>query len=137
MGKTFDTALSRSQHGIYVECMEDPSRTLYNLPFLGRLGESVDTQRLKAAIEKAAKAHPGLETQLYLGEDGRVMQRRREGQCRVEEIRLTDEEFERLRPRLVRPFELLGGSLSRFEIYITPTARYLFEDIHHIIMDGT
>ena len=89
MGKTFDTALSRSQHGIYVECMEDSSRTLYNLPFLGRLGESVDTQRLKAAIEKAAKAHPGLETQLYLGEDGRVMQRRREGQCRVEEIRLT------------------------------------------------
>ena len=38
---------------------------------------------------------------------------------------------------LVRPFGLNGDRLARFEIYRTPTALWLFEDIHHIICDGS
>ena len=60
-----------------------------------------------------------------------------EGPVQVRRSALTDEEFDACGRGWSRPFELLGGSLSRFEIRSLPTARYLSEDIHHIIMDGT
>jgi hypothetical protein len=50
---------------------------------------------------------------------------------------MSDAEFEKTRKNLVRPFKIDGGELARFEIYITTSARYFFEDIHHIIVDGT
>lgn len=137
MSMVRESVLSKTQLGIYIECMNAPESTLYNLPFLGKLGGDIDTDRLKAAIEAVIRAHPGLDTVLYIDAEGRVMQRQAVGTSRVEVIELSDEEFARRRQELVRPFELLGGCLSRFELYVTPTARYFFEDFHHIIMDGS
>ena len=132
-----EAVLSRTQSGIYIECMNNPESTLYNLPFLGKLGGDIDVERLKVAIEKTIKAHPCLDTVLYTNDSGEVMQRISEGICGVEVTELSDAEFENLRDNLVRPFDINGGKLCRFEIYITPTAKYLFEDLHHIISDGT
>ena len=39
--------LTQTQNGIFVECAANPGSTIYNIPFLFRLGENVDLQRLK------------------------------------------------------------------------------------------
>ncbi len=132
-----ESALSKTQMGIYVECMSNLDSTLYNLPFLATLGEDIDVSRLKEAIEKAVEAHPCLETILYTDESGQVMQRVSQGAVTVKMEELSDEAFESVRENLVRPFDLNGGALCRNEIYLTPSANYLFQDFHHIIMDGT
>ncbi len=136
--KNIKTApLTKTQMGIYAECISSPESTLYNLPFLAKLGEGTDVYKLKTAIEKTLTAHPCLNTVLCLNDLGEVMQEIPEDICRVEMIHMTDAEFEKARETLVRPFTLLNSRLARFEIYITPSAGYFFEDIHHIITDGT
>lgn len=129
--------LSKTQLGIYLECTNEPTYTNYNIPFLATLGPAMDTDRLKAAIEAALAAHPALNTTLFVAEDGQVMQKIVDGLCHVEVVHLSDEEFASRREHLVQPFTLLGGALCRFVIYITPTQRYLFEEFHHILVDGT
>jgi amino acid adenylation domain-containing protein/thioester reductase-like protein len=136
MSKLREAALSKTQSGIYVECMQNPEYTMYNCPFLGKLGEDIDVVCLKGAIERAIKAHPCLETTIYTNDSGEPIQRISEGVCTVDMFEMTDREFEEARNSLVRPFELNGGRLARFELYITPSASYYFEDIHHIITDG-
>ncbi|MGN0163217.1 MAG: amino acid adenylation domain-containing protein, partial [Candidatus Ornithomonoglobus sp.] len=111
--------------------------TQYNAPFLGRLGDDIDVARLKKAVEKTIKAHPCLNTVIYTSDSGEVMQKISEESVAVEVFEMTDEEFKTVRERLVRPFEINGGRLCRFEIYITPSERYIFKDTHHIITDGT
>ncbi len=129
--------LTKTQMGIYAECISNPESTLYNLPFLAKLGEEIDIYKLKTAIEKILTAHPCLNTVLCLNDSGEVMQKIPEEICKVEIMHLSDAEFEQVKETLVRPYTLLNSCLARFEIYITPSANYFFEDIHHIIMDGT
>lgn len=137
MSNVREAVLTKTQSGIYIECVNNPESTLYNLPFLGKLGDDIDADRLKVAIEKTIKAHPCLNTVIYTNDSGEVMQKIAEDSIAVEVFEMTDEEFEKAREKLVRPFDINGGKLCRFEIYITPSARYMFEDIHHIIFDGT
>ena len=129
--------LTKTQLGIYIECLNNPESTLYNLPFIAKLGEGIDTDRLETALIKLLEAHPCLNTVLCNSETGEVIQKIGEKRSEVKTFRVSDEEFSELRKNLVRPFDLQGGSLTRFEIYITPSGNYFFEDFHHIIMDGT
>lgn len=129
--------LSTTQMGIYADSMAFPESTLYNLPLLGKLGKDINTGKLKAAIEAAAKAHPSLNARIFMDETGQIMQRISDEPIRVDVIEMSDEEFRLRRENLVRPFELLGGRLYCFEIYVTPSGRYWFQDVHHVISDAT
>lgn len=137
MSNLKEAVLSKTQLGLYIQCINNPESTQYNAPFLGRLGDDIDADRLKEAVEKTIKAHPCLNTVIYTNDSGEVMQKISEESVAVEVFEMTDEEFKDVRESLVRPFEINGGRLCRFEIYITPSARYIFEDIHHILIDGT
>ncbi|MBQ8435715.1 MAG: hypothetical protein IJX24_06885, partial [Oscillospiraceae bacterium] len=137
MNKTTTAPLTKTQTGIYIECLNNPNSTLYSLPFLAKLGSSIDIIKLKQAIEENLAAHPCLETVIYTDQNGEIMQKISAGICNVEIIKQSDEEFLNTQHNLVRPFDMNGGCLARFEIYQTPSANYFFEDIHHIIMDGT
>lgn len=136
MSNTMKAVLSKTQEGIYVECMSNPNLTTYNLPFLAQIENSMDIDRLKTAIEKTVDAHPELETIVYTDEDGKIMQKIEHGSFKIQEYTMSDEAFSDMKEKLVRPFSLNGDSLCRFEIYHTPSANYLFEDIHHIIFDA-
>lgn len=129
--------LSKTQMGIYVECMENKNSTMYNLPFIAKLESDINVTKLKNAIEKAIQAHPCLETVIYTDQEGNVMQQIERGSFQLKEYHMTDDEFVKAKEKLVRPFSLDGGSLCRYEIYYTPSANYLFQDIHHILIDGT
>jgi len=66
--------LSKTQYGLYVECMEHQGEACYNIPYLYTFDGSLDGQRLCQAVEAAVAAHPTLFTRIELGDDGEPMQ---------------------------------------------------------------
>ena len=123
--------LTQTQNGIFVECAANPGSTIYNIPFLFRLGENVNLGRLKTALEAAVEAHPYIKTTLYMDENGDIWQKRNDGLPFEVEICQT-----LCKEELVRPYQLLGERLFRIRIYETAEGNYLFLEFHHIICDG-
>ena len=128
--------LSRTQYGIYAECVQEPESTRYNCPLMQRLSDDIDIDSLVRSVDKLISAHPGLRTRIFMDGKGQAVQ---EWDCDVHAVirEMTDGEFETFRKGIVRPFDLQNGPLSRFEIYKTPSGNYFFIDIHHTIFDGT
>ena len=120
--------LRSSQQGIYLECIAYPESTLYNLPFLEHIHGDVDPEGLKKALLKAIDAHPALNAVLFEDAEGNISLRTDDTPPEIPVYSLSDEEFARKKENLVRPFDLNGGKLARFEIYRTPSGLYLFED---------
>lgn len=130
-----DYPLTQTQNGIFVECAANPDSTMYNIPYLFKLGGGVDTDRLKAAVENTINAHPYLKARLLLNEDGDIRAARNDGDAPVVEVVRCDELP--AASELVLPYKMLDSRLYRAGIYITPSANYLFLDFHHIVCDGT
>ncbi len=123
--------LTQTQNGIFVECAANPKSTIYNIPFLFQLDETVDLQRLKEAAEKTVEAHPYIKTTLSMDENGDIWQKRNDDV--VYEVPIKESlDIE----TLVKPYELLGGRLFCIALYDTPDGKYLFMEFHHIISDG-
>ncbi len=130
--KQEDYPLTASQDGIFVDSMANPVSTVYNLPYLWKLDEKVSVDKLKTAIEKTVEAHPYVKTRLFMNEEGDIRQKRNDDEA------FTVPVYEKLdKDNLVKPFNLMGESLFRAEIYRTNQGNFLFIDIHHIIADGT
>ena len=123
--------LTQTQNGIFVECAANPGSTIYNIPFLFHLGENVDLQRLKKAIEETVEAHPYIKTTLMLDDNGDIWQKRNDALPFEVEIckELHKEE-------LVKPYQILGDRLFRIQLFDTQAGKYLFLEFHHIISDG-
>ncbi len=124
--------LTTTQEGVFVDCMANMGTTVYNIPYLFKLSKNVDISKLKKAIEQVVKAYPYLKARLFMDDKGNICQKPME-----------DEPFEVSiynsmdSAKLVRPFNLFGERLFRFEIYREYDANYLFMDIHHLIVDGS
>lgn len=130
--KLADYPITFTQSGIFAECAAKPGSTVYNIPFLFRLSDKVDLEKLKAAVEAAADAHPYLKTTLFLNDEGDIRARRQDdAPFEVEVIRA-----EKLPEQISVPFELIDGELFRAKIFETDEANYLFLEAHHIISDG-
>ncbi len=129
------TVLSKAQKGVYLETTAFPDRTTYNLPYLCELKKNVDIKKLKKAIELLISIHPCLNSEIVSDETGEIYMKTPAG-ANVLEYRMSDSEFEERQKRLVRPFRMNGECLSRFEIYLTESAEYLFYDFHHVAADG-
>ena len=128
--------LTGSQKGIFAECSKNPKSTVYNIPFLFELDNAVDVQKLSEAITEMVNAHSYLLTEVYLNDQGEMVQRPCEDTFVPEVIETTNAQFEELKKELVRPFKLEKGRLFRAGIYLTEDRKYLFTDFHHIIADG-
>lgn len=128
--------LTRSQLAIYADCLADEKSTMYNTPFLGTIGKSVDTDKLIKAVNKTLAVHKALGAVLGRDNDGDPAFIIDDAQT-VEVKTVTTEEFERIKPNLVRPFIIGKDKLSRYEVYKTPDGDYIFYDMHHLIIDGT
>lgn len=135
--KTFEKRdkypLTKTQEGIFVECISRPETTAYNIPFLFKLDRKIDVSRLCEAIKATLSAHRYVMSALGTDDDGNVVILRKDVEPQVDIIK-TDKLD---KSALVRPFTLLGGSLYRAEIYTCTDANYLFLDFHHIVCDGT
>ena len=129
-----DYPLTQTQNGIFVECVANPNTTIYNIPYLYRLGENVDVAKLQRATAAAIDAHPYLKMILSMNDAGDIRARRHDDfDAAVDLVHA-----EKLPPveELVKPYELLDKPLYRVAIYVCGEEKYLFLDFHHIICDG-
>ena len=133
-----DYGLTKTQEGVYVECVSKPDSTVYNVPILLKIADDLDVDRLKSAIVAAVNAHPILKTRLFLNDDGDVRMRRMDGDFSFDENAIPVrqiQDIEAEKAALVKPFKLLGGRLFRTEV-LRGEGTWLFVEAHHIIADG-
>ena len=128
--------LSKTQYGIYVECVNHSGEICYNLPYLYTLDGSLDAERLCKAIGTAVKAHPTLFTRIVLNDEGEPMQTVSGDDSfsvAIEEI----DDIAAKKTSLVKPFDIYNDQLFRIRLLRDTNHLYLFIDYHHIIVDGT
>ncbi len=133
---TTKTPLSKTQYGLYVECVNHQGEVCYNLPYLYMLDGSLDGDRLCRAIESAVAAHPTLFTRIALDDNGEPFQSISAGDgfsVAIEDIA----DIEAVKPTLVVPFDIFNDRLFRIRLLRDAKQYYLFIDYHHIIVDGT
>ena len=116
---------------------EDPQSIMFNLPQLLELKQGTDLERLRAALDKVFAAHPALLSTFRKMDDSYCLAYDESLFEPTRIVRLSDEEFVRMRKKLVVPFEGFGKVLQRRAIYQSDSAAYLFWDLHHSVADGT
>lgn len=130
-----DYPITQTQNGIFVECAANPDSTIYNIPYLFKLSDKVDTDRLKTAVENTINAHPYLKTKLFINDNSDIRALRNDEDAPMVDIvecsQLPDAS------QLVLPYKILDSNLYRAKIFRTADSNYLFLDFHHIICDGT
>ena len=129
--------LSKSQLGIYAECVQHENEVYYNLPFLYVFDGSIDADRLCRAIEMTIQAHPVFFTRLELSDGGEPIQtidlEKEEFSLSVEQVT----EIEAEKQKFIEPFKLYGGRLFHAKVMRDAEHVYWFIDLHHIISDGS
>ena len=104
---------------------------------LFQLNPAIDAEQLSKACETLVEAHPYIKTRLFVDNQGNPRQLRNDAEPYHQSVEtLTQQEFEKLKPELIHPFDLLNDRLFRIRILKTQEAQYLFIDFHHIIFDG-
>ena len=130
--------LSKTQYGLYVECMNHQGEVCYNVPFLYTFDGSLDGERLAKVIEEAVKAHPTLFTRIALGDDGEPLQVIDDSEVSCFKIQVSScADIEAEKATFIEPFNIVGDRLFRFRLLKDSEHYYLLQDIHHIISDGT
>ena len=122
--------------GVYVECMKNPTSTIYNIPVKVAFPKTIDTQTLADALRSLVKLHPQLT--IHFGSEGSETVQIVDPEQKVEitTSNLSETELERYKHEFVRPFNLNRGPLYHFEIVITEQLVYLLMDVHHLVFDG-
>ena len=132
-----DYPLSQTQLGIYIECMSRQGEIAYNNGMLFQLKPTIDIAQLSKACEVVVEAHPFIKARLFIDNHGDPRLLRNDNESYHQSVEsLSQQEFDKLKTELIRPFDLLKERLFRIRILKTPEASYLFIDFHHIIFDG-
>lgn len=131
-----EAPLSKTQQGIFFECLRQPESTAYNLPFLCKLTALIDLHKLVQSVAALVKAHPYLTITLAYNDQGEIYQKKGTGEFALPTRKMSGGEFLEYKEHLARPFELVGSRLFRMELIETEGETYLFFDFHHLISDG-
>ena len=128
--------LSYAQMGVYVDCMKQPTSTVYNIPSITRFPKGTNVQLLAKSVETLIKSHP--QFQVHFGSEGSdIMQIVDANQSiDIKQSKLSEAELEKYKVEFVKPFNLRQGPLYRMEIVTTEKDVYLMVDVHHLIFDG-
>ena len=130
--------LSKSQYGIYAECVSHENEVFYNLPFLYVFDPSLDVDRLCRAIETTIKAHPTFFTRIGVTDDGEPFQSLDDEEIVNYQLSIVNcPDIEAEKQKFIEPFKLYGGRLFHTEVMRDAEHVYWFFDMHHIISDGT
>ena len=127
--------LSKTQYGLYAECIAHQGEACYNIPYLYTLDGSLDGEKLCRAIEAAVAAHPTLFTRIELTEQGDPVQTVSVDDGFAVIVEKTSD-IEAEKASFIQPFDLYKDRLFRIRLLKDAEHYYLLQDIHHIISDG-
>ena len=111
--------------------------TMMNIGGLGKLSQSIDMYRLASAINQVLHSHDIFRCRFLFNPETSDLCQIFDGEIspvQVEEI--SDEEFTERMNKLREPYRIINKPLWRIYLFQTPTAKYLFADFYHAVMDG-
>ena len=128
--------LSQSQLGVFLEMMQHPQMTQYNLGYIVPLPLHVDFDRLELAIKAIYMARPEWRIRFLMeGEEPRqtVDDTR---PLTITRLTLTEAQCETYLREARQPFDPFHDVLCRFWLIELPKRKILAFDFCHLIMDG-
>ena len=128
--------LSKTQLGVYLDCMKNPYTTLYNIPSVLKFTKAINPKKLADSVKKVILAHPYIFTHLTTQNDDVEQVYPDNIQFDVPVKRMSEKELETLKKEFVKPFNFSKSPLFRSLVVETESNTYLFADFHHIIFDG-
>ena len=128
--------LSYAQTGVYLDCLKNPTATLYNIPTKIAFPPTTDTNVLAEAVKTLVRKHPQLTVHFGNDETGFVQRLDQVHHVEVPIRQMSEEKLTAYKEAFVRPFDLANDALYRFEIVATPQHVYLLMDVHHLVFDG-
>ncbi|MGN1113334.1 MAG: condensation domain-containing protein, partial [Acutalibacteraceae bacterium] len=134
MNNNKKTVLSKTEYGVYVDFINNPKSTAYNIPQFLTFDKNTDVLKLKKALETTVDNHPYLKTRLSIDEKGDVYKSICDEPAFVEIKEMPDSDLDK--SEYVYPFDLLSDRLYRCCIFKLESSVVLFCDMHHIIFDG-
>ena len=133
----YPVPLTKTQEGIFVECMARKGEVAYNNPILLKLDDTIDPEKLARAIETTIEAHAYIKGRISEDSEGNPVITPDSNPYLQKIENISESDFETLKPTLIQPFDLLNDRLFRIRIFKTENNLYYFSDFHHIIYDGT
>ena len=127
--------LTKTQYGLYVECVNHAGEPCYNVPCFYILDGSLDEERLRKAIETAVSAHPTLFTRIELTDQGDPVQTIDDTETFSLQVEHVDD-IEAAKKGMVQPFNIVGDRLFRIRLLRDKEHFYYFQDVHHTLFDG-
>ena len=128
--------LSYPQTGVYVDCINNPESTIYNIPMMAGLPLSIDTEALAKAVTTIIKSHPELSVHFENDSSDTMQVTDPEQKVDIPITTMSEEELTAYKYAFVRPFDIEAGPLYRVEIVKTPERVCLLTDFHHLVADG-
>ena len=112
--------------------------TMMNIGSFIKLNPELDIEKFIDAFNKVLESHDVFRCRfVFHPESGEICQRFDGKIFPVQVESWSDEEFNFLKKTFVEPFILIDKPMYRIYIFKTPSANYLFVDVHHSILDGT
>ena len=128
--------LTKTQYGLYVECLNHAGEPCYDVPFLYVLDGSLDEERLRKAIETAVAAHPTLFTRIKLTDQGDPVQTIDDTETFSLQVEHIDD-IEAAKKTMIQPFNIVDGRLFFIRLLRDKEHFYFFQNVHHTIFDGS
>ncbi len=111
--------------------------TMMNIAVLLKISSEIDMTRLARAAEEFFNAHDIFRVRFVFHEQTSDLCQRFDGEIAPVTVeKISDEEFEEQKKFLMKPYKLIDNPLYRFRLFETPTAKYVYLDFYHAIMDG-
>ena len=112
--------------------------TMMNIGSFIKLNPQIDVEKFIDSVNKVLENHDIFRQKfVFHPETGEICQRFDGEILPVRVENWSDEDFKFLKETFVEPFILINKPMYRFYIFKTPSANYLYVDIHHSIMDDT
>lgn len=128
--------LSYAQTGVYIECVNNPTSTIYNLPVLLHFPVGTEAAKLAEAVKQVVEAHPEMSVH-FTTEGGTIMQTLADRvPVEVPVTEMSCLKLDSYKHEFVRPFDLQKPPLYRFEVVKTESGIKLLMDVHHLVFDG-
>ena len=129
--------VTSGEKSVYLEWLKNPSNTIYNAPFELKLDKSIDIDLFKQSVIQTIFNNKNMCAK-YGIKDNKIIKSfvfNKPYDISVEHV--TNEEYEEIKNKFARPFNLNEFPLFRIQLFVTNDNVYCLLDIHHIIFDGS
>ncbi len=138
IGECQEYAVSYAQERIFYHYLLNADDLLYNISLAYEVEKEVANEKIKTTVQKLVERHSELRTRFELNESGIVQIIEKNVGAVIDIITRNDDSdaVAELFNDFRKPFDLLKAPLIKFRLIETPSKKYFFVDVHHIICDG-